>query len=49
MPPFILHHPKSVNEACQIAADLIDQNQEFDWVSGLQCSSQLQVENKYET
>ena len=34
MPPFILHHPKSVNEACQIAADLIDQNQEFDWVSG---------------
>ncbi len=34
MPPFILHHPKSVEEACQIAADLINENQDFDWVSG---------------
>jgi len=34
MPPFILHHPNSVEEACHIAAELIEQNQEFDWVSG---------------
>ncbi len=34
MPPFILHHPSSVEEACHIAAELIEQNQEFDWVSG---------------
>ncbi len=34
MPPFILHHPSSIEEACQIAADLMKQNQDFDWVSG---------------
>jgi len=34
MPPFILHHPSSIEEACQIAADLMEQNQDFDWVSG---------------
>ncbi len=34
MPPFLLHHPNSIEEACKIAADLIEQNQDFDWVSG---------------
>ncbi len=34
MPPFILHHPKTVEEACQIAGQLIDEGEEFDWVAG---------------
>ena len=34
MPPFILHHPVSLEEACSISSKLIDDDQEFDWVSG---------------
>ena len=34
MPPFILHHPLTVEEACNIASDLIKQGEDFDWVSG---------------
>jgi 4-hydroxybenzoyl-CoA reductase subunit beta len=34
MPPFVLHHPLTVQEACDIASNLIDQGEEFDWVSG---------------
>ena len=34
MPPFTLHHPTSVEEACEIAANLMAESQEFDWVAG---------------
>jgi len=34
MPPFILHHPSSVEEACSIASELIERGEDFDWVSG---------------
>ena len=34
MPPFELHHPKTVEEACKLAADLIDEGHSFDWVAG---------------
>ncbi|RJU83200.1 MAG: hypothetical protein DWB99_02765 [Candidatus Poseidoniales archaeon] len=34
MPPFILHHPNSIEEACSIASKLIGDGEEFDWVSG---------------
>lgn len=34
MPPFILHHPNSIEEACSIASKLIGEGEEFDWVSG---------------
>ena len=34
MPPFILHHPTTIEEACSIASKLIDEGEEFDWVSG---------------
>ena len=34
MPPFELHRPKSVEEACNIAEDLISSGQEFDWIAG---------------
>ena len=34
MPPFILHRPSTVEEACEIAKQLISQNKEFDWIAG---------------
>ena len=34
MPPFVLHHPSSIEEACSIASKLIGDGEEFDWVSG---------------
>mgnify|MGYP006131271655 CR=1 FL=1 len=34
MPPFELHHPKTVAEACEIAGSLLEQGQAFDWVAG---------------
>ncbi|MGB0201816.1 MAG: FAD binding domain-containing protein [Candidatus Poseidoniaceae archaeon] len=34
MPPFELHKPTSVEEACQIAAQLLESGQEFDWIAG---------------
>ena len=34
MPPFILHHPITIEEATTIAANLIEQGEDFDWVAG---------------
>ena len=34
MPPFILHHPTTIGEATSIAANLIEQGEDFDWVAG---------------
>jgi 4-hydroxybenzoyl-CoA reductase subunit beta len=34
MPPFELHRPKTVEEACAMAANLIESGQEFDWIAG---------------
>ena len=34
MPPFILHHPTTIGEAKSIAANLIEQGEDFDWVAG---------------
>jgi 4-hydroxybenzoyl-CoA reductase subunit beta len=34
MPPFILHHPTTVEEACEIAGLLLERGEEFDWVAG---------------
>ena len=34
MPPFELHKPTSVEEACEIAAQLLESGQEFDWIAG---------------
>ncbi len=34
MPPFILHHPKTVEEAVTIADSLIKKGEDFDWVAG---------------
>ena len=34
MPPFVLHHPSTVKEACSIASKLIKEGEDFDWVSG---------------
>ena len=33
-PPFVLHRPTSVEEACAIAAELAAANRPFDWVAG---------------
>ena len=33
-PPFVLHRPKSVEEACAIAAHLASEGRPFDWVAG---------------
>ena len=33
-PPFVLHRPTSVEEACSIAADLASTDRPFDWVAG---------------
>ncbi|MBT5285189.1 MAG: hypothetical protein HOL29_04405 [Euryarchaeota archaeon] len=34
MPPFELHHPKTVEEACKLAASLMEEGHSFDWVAG---------------
>ena len=34
MPPFELHKPTTVEEACEIAAQLLESGQEFDWIAG---------------
>ena len=34
MPPFQLHTPTSLDEAISISAELISENQEFEWVAG---------------
>jgi len=34
MPPFTLHHPSNVEQACEIAKQLIEDGQQFDWVAG---------------
>ena len=34
MPPFELHRPATVDEACSIASELIASGQEFDWIAG---------------
>ena len=34
MPPFTLHHPTSVEQACEIAQNLMEEGQKFDWVAG---------------
>lgn len=34
MPPFILHNPTSVEEACSLAGMLLEKGEEFDWVAG---------------
>jgi 4-hydroxybenzoyl-CoA reductase subunit beta len=34
MPPFTLHHPTSVEQACEIAQQLMEDDQQFDWVAG---------------
>jgi 4-hydroxybenzoyl-CoA reductase subunit beta len=34
MPPFILHNPTSVDEACSLAGSLMEKGEEFDWVAG---------------
>jgi 4-hydroxybenzoyl-CoA reductase subunit beta len=33
-PPFTLHHPTTVDEACALAARLLDEGRPFDWVAG---------------
>ena len=34
MPPFTLHNPKTVEEACELAGMLLEKGEEFDWVAG---------------
>ena len=34
MPPFNLHHPKTVEEACELAAAFLANKESFDWVAG---------------
>ncbi len=34
MPSFTLHHPTSVEQACEIAQNLMEEGQKFDWVAG---------------
>ncbi|RJU86793.1 MAG: hypothetical protein DWC02_04050 [Candidatus Poseidoniales archaeon] len=34
MPPFELHRPSTVEEACSLAAKLIESGQDFDWIAG---------------
>ena len=34
MPPFELHRPATVDEACSIASELLASGQEFDWIAG---------------
>lgn len=34
MPPFVLHNPTTVEEACALAGSLMEKGEEFDWVAG---------------
>ena len=34
MPPFELHHPKSIEEACEMASSFMKLGESFDWVAG---------------
>ena len=34
MPPFNLHHPKTVEEACELASTFLANKESFDWVAG---------------
>lgn len=34
MPPFNLHHPQTVEEACELASTFLSNNETFDWVAG---------------
>ena len=34
MPPFNLHHPKTIEEACELAATFLANEESFDWVAG---------------
>jgi 4-hydroxybenzoyl-CoA reductase subunit beta len=34
MPPFELHHPETVEDACALAATLMEEGHSFDWVAG---------------
>ena len=34
MPPFTLHNPTTVEEACELAGKLLEKGEEFDWVAG---------------
>lgn len=34
MPPFNLHHPKTVEEACELASSFLTKKESFDWVAG---------------
>ena len=34
MPPFVLHNPTSVEEACSLAGSLMEKGEDFDWVAG---------------
>ena len=34
MPPFELHRPATIDEACQMAAKFLESGQEFDWIAG---------------
>ena len=34
MPPFELHLPNSIDEACSIASSLMEAGDDFDWIAG---------------
>ena len=34
MPPFHLHHPSTIEEACELAAGFLETKESFDWVAG---------------
>ena len=34
MPPFNLHHPQTIEEACELASTFLSNNESFDWVAG---------------
>ena len=34
MPPFNLHHPQTIEEACELASTFLSKNESFDWVAG---------------
>lgn len=34
MPPFELHRPATIDEACKMAANFLESGQEFDWIAG---------------
>ena len=34
MPPFNLHHPQTIEDACELASRFLSSNESFDWVAG---------------